>query len=175
MYFLFQRLVLVCTSKRRILTKFFKKFENTLFFTSLSIALTERNKTVVNNLTIPFEITNINHGLQKASGLMSWNQNGLVLEFQTEDAVIGLFKSEVEEASISISDLLNVEFTKNIFSAKLIIEAKSLKALQDIPGTEQARCELKIKRRDRKKAARLASNIQLAISEHRLNEMDDME
>ncbi len=106
---------------------------------------------------------------------MSWNQNRLVLEFQTEDAVIGLFKSEVEEASISISDLLNVEFTKNIFSAKIVIEAKSLKSLQDIPGTEQARCELKIKRSDRKKAARLASNIQLAISEYRLNEMDDME
>lgn len=129
----------------------------------------------MNKLTIPFEIHNITHGLQKASGLMSWDQDRLVLEFQIEDVVIGLFKSDVEEASISVSDLLNVEFHKNIFTAKFVIEAKSLKAIKDFPGTEQARCELKIKRRDRQKAARLASNIQLAISEHRLNEMSDME
>lgn len=131
--------------------------------------------TDLNNLTVPFEITNITHGFQKASGLLSWDQDRLLLEYEIEDAFVGLFKTEVKEASISISDLLNVTFNKNIFSAKLIIEAKSLKVLQEIPGTEQARCELKIKRNDRDKAARLASNVQLAISEHRLNEMDNMD
>lgn len=126
----------------------------------------------MNNLTVPFVIDNISHGLQKAGGLLKWEEDRLILEFQVEDAIVGLFKSDVEEVTIPISELQGVEFKKNIFSAKLIIEARSMKTMRDIPGSEQATCTMKIKRGDRDKASRLVSRIQLALSEYRLDQME---
>lgn len=127
----------------------------------------------MDTLTVPFEIANINHGFQKASGLLKLEEGHLVMEYQVEDAIVGMFKSDVKEVSLPISELLEVEFKKRFFSAKLILRGQSMKVFQDVPGTEQARCELKIKRGERDMAARLASRLQLALSEYRLDQMDN--
>ncbi|MDR8392210.1 hypothetical protein NC796_13730 [Aliifodinibius sp. S!AR15-10] len=122
---------------------------------------------------VQFEISNVNHGLQTASGLLKLVGEQLVLEFQLKDAFFEVFKSDVEEITIPLRELQSVELKKGWFSSKIILEARSLRVFDEIPGTEGGECKLKIKRKDRKDAENLVSKIRLTMSEMKLKDLDD--
>ena len=121
---------------------------------------------------VQFEIPSVNHGFQTASGLLKLEEENLVLEFQVMDAFFEVIKSDVEEVAIPLRDLQSVEYKKGWFSSKIIMEARSLRVFDDIPGSEKGECKLKIKRKERKDAEKLVSKIRLVMSEMRLNDLD---
>lgn len=122
---------------------------------------------------VPFEIPTVNHGFQMAGGLLKLEGEYLALEFQVKDALFEVFKSDVEEVKISLRDLQEIRYKKGWFSAKITLEARSLKVLEDIPGTEMTECVLKVKRKDRKDAENLVSKARLTMSEMRLKDLDE--
>ncbi len=122
---------------------------------------------------VQFEIPNVNHGFQVASGLLKLEGEHLILEFQVKDAFFEVIKSDVEEVAIPLRDLQSVEYKKGWFSAKIILEASSLRALDGLPGADQGECKLKIKRKERKEAEKLVSKIRLVMSEMKLSDLDE--
>lgn len=122
---------------------------------------------------VQFQIPTVNHGLQKASGLLKLEGEELVMEFQVKDALFEVFKSDVEEITIPLRDLQSVDYKKGWFSSKIILEARSLRAFDDIPGSDQGECVLKIKRKEKKDAENLVSKIRLTISEMKLRDLDE--
>lgn len=48
-----------------------------------------------------------------------------------------------------------------------------MKTLEDIPGSEQASCTLKIKRKHRKDAEQMVSQASLRLSEYKLSRLDE--
>lgn len=125
--------------------------------------------------SVPFEISEVSYGLKKARGLMRLKKEGIELEFEVEDSFIGFFKSGVTTILVPFSDLEEIKFDKGWFSGKVTLEGTSMKAFQDIPGTEVATCTLKIERKHKKEAEALISKARMLLSEYRLNRMDGEE
>jgi len=127
---------------------------------------------VLKSPPVPFEITNLNHGFQKASGLIKLEEEQILCEFRVVDAFLGMIKSDVKETRIPLSDLHSVKFKKGFFRSKIIFEAQSLRVFDRVPGSEQGEWEVSIKRKDRDEARDLVSKIRLALSEMRLRDLD---
>lgn len=127
----------------------------------------------MNNYSVAFEIPNINQGFVEVKGLLSVYEESILLEFERKDAVIGVFKSGLKEARISYSDLEAMKWNRKFFRSKIVLIGKTMRSLSEVPGAEQGRLEMNIRRRDRDDAERVASSVRLRISEARLNSMED--
>jgi hypothetical protein len=112
---------------------------------------------------VPFQYDEVLGGLANCQGLIRIDGKDLCLEFQVQDAVVGVFKSPVKEIRIPIRDLSSVELERRWFglSTKLAIQANRLETVQDIPGMKQGRLLLHIARRDRPAARRLVAELSL--------------
>lgn len=126
-----------------------------------------------NHQAVPFEIPEISHGLKEASGLMKLWERGL--EFEFEVATLGLFKSGVETVRIGYDGLNSIDYKKGWIKDKIVLEGKSMKVFEAIPGTEIATCILKVKRKHRDTGQNLISKARMYLSEYRLSQMDEKE
>lgn len=123
--------------------------------------------------SVPFFISDINHGFQEAKGLLKASDKGIDLEFEVSDSILGMFKSGVKTIQIPYADLESIEFKKGWIGAKIILKTYSMKTLEDIPGAEQAECTFKIKRKDREEAQKLTSRARLQLSEYKLRKLEE--
>ncbi len=123
--------------------------------------------------SVPFKITDINHGLQEAKGLIKTNEEGLELEFEVKDTLVGAFKSGVKTVNVPYGNLKSVILKKGMINSKIILEGISMTAFDELPGVDIATCKLKVKRKDRKEAEQFVSEARLELSEYRLKEMEE--
>jgi len=123
--------------------------------------------------SIPFESVDYNHGLQRAKGILKLNSDGIELEFQVQDSFVGLIKSDVKTLHLSYDELESIEYKKGWFSAKIILQTSSMRPLSELPGNEQGECTLKVKRKHRDEAQNTIAQARLALSEHKLDKLDD--
>lgn len=124
------------------------------------------------NQVIPFEIPNVNHGFQVAKGILKLRDQGIVLEFETKDAILGVISSGVQTMTLRYEDLESIRFKKGWFSSKILLEATSMRVFEDLPGSEQATCELKVRRKNREEAEKVISTARMYHSEFKLDQMD---
>lgn len=122
---------------------------------------------------VSFEIPTVNQGFRIARGLLKLEGEELLFEFQVTDAFLEVFNSDVEEVRIELADLQSVEYKKGWFSSKIVLEARSLRVFEEIPGTDGAECVLKIKRKDRGEAQKLVSKTRLTLSEMKLRDLGE--
>jgi hypothetical protein len=122
--------------------------------------------------SVPFEITDINHGFQEAKGILKLARDGIAMEFEVQDSLVGIFKSGVKNLEISYADLESVEYKKGWFRAKIVLKGVSMRVFEDVPGTEHATCTLKVKREYREAAQNLVSKARLYLSEYRLSQLE---
>lgn len=123
--------------------------------------------------SVPFEIPNVNHGFVVVKGLFHATREGIVLEFDERDGFTQLFKSDLKEIKLSYSDLDALELKKKLFRTRIQIRGNSMKALREVPGADQGKVELKIKRKDRKLAEKVISDARLRLSEQKLTDLDE--
>lgn len=124
------------------------------------------------NRSVPFEIPEINYGLKEAKGLIKMWKQGLELEFEVQDGLIGILRSGVQTVRIPYGDLNAIEYKKGWFRDKVILEGVSMRVFEDIPGTDVATCILKIKRKNREEAQSLISTARMNLSEYKLQRME---
>jgi hypothetical protein len=130
----------------------------------------------LNNISVPFEIDNVEHGLKKAEGLIKLRDEGIELEFEVADAFIGMVKSGVKMERISYGDLEDIRFEKSWFQTKIVLEGNSMKVFEEVPGKAEAgSCSLKIERKNREEAQRLVSQARMRHSEYKLEQMGNGE
>lgn len=126
-----------------------------------------------NTLRLPIIIPDLSYGLKEAVGLLKADNRDIIIELQEQDSLVGVYKTGVTTYKIDWKDVDSIELDKGMFSSSLIINAKSMGAIEDIPGSKQGQCIFKISRKDKKKAEQVASMLNLHLSEIRLKEMDD--
>ena len=124
---------------------------------------------------LPFTIEDLNGGFMKLEGILRVNKDRLMFEFQKKDAVLEAYQSELKTVEIPLSELEMLEFKKGWFSAKLILHGKSASSFRDLPGKDLIERVLKVKRKHRHVAANISSNLNLALSEKKLQELDGNE
>ncbi|MGI9175192.1 MAG: hypothetical protein ACR2GR_07735 [Rhodothermales bacterium] len=116
--------------------------------------------------SIPFEIANKSGPTQ---GLVRFETGVLNLEFKAWSWME--FSKKVRTVRVSVRDLEDVEFKRSLLGACVIVRARSLSAVDQIPGTRRGEVRLKFARKHREAARRLGSSLALFISEQRLERL----
>jgi len=120
--------------------------------------------------SIPIRIHTPDAVFTETYGLLGLQEGCLVLEYETKDAFIGAYSSGVEELDILPDDVSSITFKKGLFKAKLIINARSMKLFEKIPGAKHGKIVFRVKRKHRADAKQLAMFLQ-----HRLKELQTIE
>ncbi len=123
-------------------------------------------------LSLPFKITNLFSDLAEAHGLVNMEGDFLRMEFQTQDAILGLLKSQLKEIRIPIQELNSAIYQKKLFGTKIILRANKLTTLSRVPGHEKGQVVLEISRKDRDIAEQLTSSLDMKITEMNLSRLD---
>jgi hypothetical protein len=123
--------------------------------------------------SLPFSIENLNGGFMKVEGILRVEEENLVFEYQKKDAVVEAYQSDLKTVTISLSELDMLEYKKGWFSVKLILHGKRASSFGELPGKDLTERVLKVKRKHRNVAANISSNLNLKLSERKLNELED--
>ena len=89
---------------------------------------------------------------------------------------MGLLKSDSKDVYLPIEDLLELSFQSNIFQSKLTIMVASLETSESLPKSAKGKAGeivLRIDRKDREKAKRVVSRMNLLISDYRARRSED--
>ncbi|MBW4654590.1 MAG: hypothetical protein KME20_16355 [Kaiparowitsia implicata GSE-PSE-MK54-09C] len=108
----------------------------------------------------------------EASGIAHIHNDGIVLEYQTSDPIIGVVKSGVKTIRLPIEDIARVRVVNGWFSTKFIIQMRSLQSLQALGHYAQGQVKLRLERADRDLAQQAASQIRLQLSAYQLNQLE---
>jgi hypothetical protein len=79
--------------------------------------------------------------------------------------------SDVRTVSVPLIDVAGVEYRRRLLGGRLVLVATRLDVFAGIPGAEDNRLVLKIKRRDGTAAARAAWDLQVAVEERKLRHL----
>ncbi len=99
----------------------------------------------------------------------------VILEFQTQDNIIGILRSKIKKIRIPVRDLSNIEIRRGLFKKKIIITPASMSAFKELNGIEGGKIILKIEGKSLPKAREFVNAIELLINEERLNEIENYE
>ena len=118
-------------------------------------------------MNVPFVIDNVYGGVAEVNGMLRLQGQALVLEFQVQDSLLNVVKSNIGETVIPFDQLTEVVFSNGFlgFGASLTIRAKSLKVFENLPGSNAAELCLGLARKDRRAARDLASQVNFELSE----------
>ncbi|MDX1591722.1 MAG: hypothetical protein R3283_07160 [Balneolaceae bacterium] len=122
--------------------------------------------------SVPFEIPDINYGLVEVKGLLHFKNDKLILEFDQKDSFGGMTKSDVKAVEVPFSMVDSMKLHKKWFSTQIEILGKSMKIFEDVPGSNQGRILLKVKRKDRSHAESVISSARVRLSEYKLDELE---
>ena len=121
---------------------------------------------------IPFYIDGVNGGFMRVEGIIRLEKNGLYLEFQIKDAVIKAYKSPIKTLFLALEDIDTIETKVGWFRTRLWIHVQSGKILEAIPGNDLTQRVFSFKRAYRLALANMISQLNLALSELKLKELD---
>jgi hypothetical protein len=123
--------------------------------------------------TIPFKLHDPDAMLTETEGLIQLYDDGLLLQFETRDALIGHFK-RTSEVHLPLEEISSVDFRNRWYGTSLTVQVRDLTLLQDVRGSKLGRLRLKFKRRYRDAAAEMAAMLEDNLYDLRLGwEHDD--
>ncbi len=110
---------------------------------------------------VPFELDTTYGGLAETRGLISNEADRLRLQFQIQDSLVGVIKSDVGQIDIPLADVASVELENSWFGlvTELVIQVTRIDLVKSLPGMTQGRLVLKVARKDRRAAANFAREL----------------
>jgi hypothetical protein len=128
---------------------------------------------MVTNRRIPFKITYLDHGYAEVRGLLHIKNDGILLEFEHDNHGMRYIAAGLDDVNLPYEEVESIIYRKKWIGAEIHIQSTSIRTLENVPGSEQGRCTLKIKRKDRKEAERAVSKARVELSEHKLKQLED--
>lgn len=120
--------------------------------------------------TVPFKITDSYEGFAECIGLMVVGHSEIRLDFETQDALFGMFKSGVKSVTIPFETIDEIGFKKSIWGNKIELRLNRLDLIRAIPGQNSAEIKLSIARKYMDLAGDAIRAIQLRIAEDEYDE-----
>ncbi len=121
---------------------------------------------------LAFALEDIYQGLARGEGLLTLQDEGVMLEFQVKDTLVGMMKSKLKQVVLPYPEILSVEVKSNIFRTIMIISVNRLSLLADLPNADRGEVKLKLRRKDKDMAFQIESRIQYLMSEMQLDPED---
>ncbi len=100
-------------------------------------------------------------GLMESEGMVSLVDDHLQIEFQTYDALLGLLRTQLKEASIALADIKTIKLQQRFWSSELVIQGRNMKVFKHLPGGGAGKLVLKLNR----EAQQAALNLVLTVNE----------
>ncbi|MEO0895495.1 MAG: hypothetical protein AAFY71_03675 [Bacteroidota bacterium] len=124
----------------------------------------------VEKITLPFSLPNVYGGFGQVKGLVNANRERIQINFQTEDAIVGFFKSGPKYLEIPLEEIESITFKKRWWGNRFILRVFNLAVINDFPkpannNVPAGEIRMNIKRADRERAAKIESFINLRLSE----------
>ncbi len=112
---------------------------------------------------VPVSLGSHYQGLAESSGLLREEGGDLVLEYQSQDAVVGILKSDIRQARIPRDMIASVTIETGWFGlgTKIVIQTTSMQPIADVPGMNRGRLMLGVAQKDRPAAQRLIAELGL--------------
>ena len=123
--------------------------------------------------SLPFSISDVYEGLAEVKGTARCEDNVLTLEFQTQDSLVGLLKSQVKTIHLPLHALAAMHFQHKLFTAFITLRVHSMSLAQDIPGSRQGEVRLHIARKHRKVAHAFVTELGLRRAEQQVRRLDE--
>ncbi len=114
---------------------------------------------MIDEISIPFYCNKVYSGFAQTQGLILTDNNHIVIEFETKDALIKLLSSGIKSVKIP-------------YDALLSIATKSMKYVANIPGNENNIFSCQIKKQNIDLAKLLISQVQLQMAEIKLSKYE---
>jgi hypothetical protein len=111
---------------------------------------------------VPFQIPHVFGGFGECHGLLKQDGKFLVLEFQLQDSVLQVLKSNVKNVEIPLADVSRVTLRRRWFglSNSLEVQLSRMDLAEQVPGMKHGRLALAIYRRDVPLAQELIEDVQ---------------
>jgi hypothetical protein len=119
---------------------------------------------------LPFTIEEVYQGLARVGGLLSLTPEGILLEFEIKDSILGgVFRSKPRSILLPFHEIISTEVKSSLFRTVFLISVERLALLADLPKSERGEARLSIRRSDREIARQVEARIRFLISEMRLD------
>ncbi len=119
-------------------------------------------------VSIDVSISDLSKGIFEIDGLLSFEDNELLLEYRTTQFMRRSDNGpRLKSCRIKLSDLQDVDYREKVFSTIMTFSPRRLTSIEGVPGDHSAGLTLHVKRKNRHKAAELISEIQLAFARNR--------
>ena len=120
---------------------------------------------------LAFSIPEVYSGFAKVIGMAIIADDGLRLQYQTQDNLGGFFRSGIKEVLVPWPELTHVDFGKGMFSATLRLRMANLTCLAAMPGSEGNELVLKFGRDRRDEVGDFAERLQLRAANQSIDEV----
>jgi hypothetical protein len=128
---------------------------------------------LTDSICLPFGLPEVYQGFAEGNGILRASQDGLILEFQVKDSLLGLLASDVKEVVVPIEEIASLELRKGWIRTRIIIRATSLKTLSDVTGNQGAEITLSVSRKHRALAEDLVSMLSLRLCARDLKKLQE--
>lgn len=120
-----------------------------------------------------YEASDADVKVKEVKGVISAIDQEILFEYKVYD-MYGNALSNLSKFAIDADQIKKFEFKKGLpfTGGKLIVESSKWAFFEPLPGSDQGRISLKIKRRDRDAAIRFSTKMNLYMSQKRLDDME---
>ena len=122
------------------------------------IAKYKYKEIIEDDINVSFTVAD-SSGLMQSEGLIFIEDDRIIIEHQTMDSVLGIFKSSIKRTEIQMDDIAKVKLQPNFWSSELVIQGRSLRTFRNLPGSSGGSLYLKINRQSNTAALNLADQI----------------
>ncbi len=85
-------------------------------------------------------------GMTETTGMLSIEEDKLLLEYQTIDAVLGVLKTGVKVTEIPLAQLSAARLEQKLWSSELVLQGKNMRVLANAPGASRGQLRVKVNR-----------------------------
>lgn len=124
-------------------------------------------------IVLPVKQDDIYMGLAEVSGLLRFEENALILEYQVKDEVLGMFDSKMKSFRIPLNIIDFIELEKKWFVWRFNIYLNRLFSSDKPIRIEENCLSFKFKKKEIEKAKSLKSQLLIEISEQKLKDLQE--
>ena len=117
--------------------------------------------------TARFTCPELFHGLAQCSGLLQLTNDELLIEFETKDTVLNLWRSGMREVRVPIADIASVRLERQFWNSRVILRSHRLKSFEGIPGHDAGQVKLILDKNSRAAGERLVRELSDRVARSR--------
>ena len=124
----------------------------------------------MDKLNIPIKFKDSYEGFAESSGLLSMNKDSIIIQFETQDAILGVIKSGLISIQIPLKNIVELGYKKSIFGNRITITVDDLAFIAEVPNRNNNEVTLIIERKHIEAAIDFVRAIRLERSEKEYNQ-----